>query len=196
MGSKQHRIDEEAFTHLCDFFRKVFVIDPNKRMGFQEMIRHPVFAKETLQAGKQDSISTSSSISEEELGFDRERLYMELEREKVLLLKECLARLATTYKAALNGIDNRDIWAASYYILKAIVFFTKSTYIALLTKRAPHHDLCSWSHFCTTKVAAEWIDTLGFNLKEWEGQMSDFYYRIEAVGINIKGFRDSLTATV
>lgn len=145
---------------------------------------------------KQDSVSTSSSLEDEEVGFNRERQYIELEREKVLLLKESLARLATTYKAALNGIDNRDIWAASYYILKGIVFFTKATYIALLTKRAPHHDLTGWEQFCSTKIASEWVDTLGFNLKEWEGQMSDFFYRIEAVGISIKGFKDSLTATV
>jgi hypothetical protein len=100
---------------------------------------------------------------------------MELEREKVLLLKECLAKLATTYKADLNGIDNRDIWAASYYILKAIVFFTRVSYVALLTKRTPHRDLSCWPQFCETKIAAEWISTLGYNLKEWEGQMSKFY---------------------
>ena len=173
----------------------MFVLDPNKRMGFNEMIKHPVFAKEALQTTNKDSISTNSSLEEDD-GYPKEKLYMELEREKVLLLKECLARLATTYKAHLNGIDNRDIWAASYYILKAIVFFTKSIYISLLTKRAPHHDLVGWQQFCLTRTANEWVDTLSFNLKEWEGQMSDFYYRIETVGINIKGFKDSLTATV
>jgi hypothetical protein len=78
---------------------------------------------------------------------------MELEREKVLLLKECLAKLATTYKPALNGINNQDIWAASYYILKTIVFFTKASHVALLTKKAPHHDLLHWPQFCQTKAA-------------------------------------------
>lgn len=52
------------------------MIDPNKRMGFNEMIKHPVFSKEVIQTVKQDSISTSSSIEEEELGFNKEKLYM------------------------------------------------------------------------------------------------------------------------
>lgn len=62
------------------------------------MIKHPVFAKEALQTTNKDSISTNSSLEEDD-GYHKEKLYMELEREKVLLLKECLARLATTYKA-------------------------------------------------------------------------------------------------
>lgn len=69
------------------------------------------------------------------------------------MLKECLARLATIYRKSLGNIDNKDIWAASYYILKAIVYFTKAPYISLLTKTPPTHDLTQWSQFCNTKSA-------------------------------------------
>lgn len=198
VGNKQYWLDEEAFANLCDFFRRVFVIDPNKRMGFSEMVSHPIFTKEFSSKNKKDTLPSTIESSEEEdnNSYPREKQYLEIEREKVLLLKECLARLATTYKKALCNVDNKDIWAASYYILKAIVYFTKIPYIALLTKRTPFHELSCWPQFCQTKWGSEWAETLGSNLREWGEQMIDFYNKIEAVGINIKGFRDSLTPTV
>lgn len=155
VGNKQYWLEEEAFAGLCDFFRRVFVIDPNKRMGFNEMVNHPVFTKELGGKSKKETPPSTIESSEEEdnSSYLKEKQYLELEREKVLLLKECLARLATTYKKALSNVDNRDIWAASYYVLKAIVYFTKVSYVALLTKRTPHHDLHYWPQFCQTKSA-------------------------------------------
>jgi hypothetical protein len=56
MGNKHHGLDEETFSYLADFFRRVFVVDPHRRMGFYDMINHPVFRREELASCPKDII--------------------------------------------------------------------------------------------------------------------------------------------
>lgn len=46
VGNKQYWVEQEAFNNLCDFFRRVFVIDSSKRIGYKELAVHPIFKKD------------------------------------------------------------------------------------------------------------------------------------------------------
>lgn len=43
MASKKHWFDEETFNNLTDFFKRIFVINPDKRMSSSDVINHPIF---------------------------------------------------------------------------------------------------------------------------------------------------------
>jgi cell cycle serine/threonine-protein kinase CDC5/MSD2 len=58
IGTKKHGLDEESIGYLADFFRRVFVIEPTKRMGLNDMINHPVFRKEGLNKCQKDTLAT------------------------------------------------------------------------------------------------------------------------------------------